>query len=102
MSHDDPNVAWHKEIYMSYNARASILAGMQTSALQSALATAQQAYIDLSTGNKGESYSYTQGDGAKAVTYTKANLPDLVALIRLLQAQLGIVSAPRRPIRFRF
>lgn len=87
---------------MTYNPRASILAGMQTSALQASLAAVQQAYVDLSTGNKGESYSYTQGDGAKAVTYTKANLADLVALIRLLQSQLGIVSTPRRPIRFRF
>ena len=87
---------------MAYNTRTSILAGVQTSALQTALTNAQQAYIDLSTGNKGESFSYTQGDGARAVTYTKANLADLVALIRMLQAQLGIITTPRRPIRFRF
>lgn len=87
---------------MAYNRQTSLLAGMQTSALQAALTKAQQAYIDLSTGAKGESFSYTQGDGAKAVTYTKANLPDLVALIKMLQAQLGIVAAPRRAMRFRF
>lgn len=87
---------------MSFNPRTGLLAGMQTSALQASLAKAQQAYIDLSTGAKGESYSYTQGDGSKAVTYTKANLADLTALIQMLQAQLGIVSRPRRPIRFRF
>ena len=34
-------------------------------ALQTALAKAQQAYLDLSTGNKGESFSYAQGEGSK-------------------------------------
>jgi hypothetical protein len=87
---------------MAYNPATSILAGMQTSALRTALTNAQQAYLDLSTGAKGESYSYTQGDGSKAVTYNKANLADLTNLIRTLQAQLGIVTQPRRPIRFRF
>lgn len=83
-----------------YNASTSILAGMSTAALQTALANAQQAYLDLSTGAKGESYSYTQGDGAKSVTYTRANLPNLVLLIKELQAQLGLISRPRRPMRF--
>ena len=85
-----------------YNRSTTIFAGMQTSALQAALANAQQAYLDLSTGAKGESYSYTQGDGARAVTYTRANIADLVVLIKQLQAQLGIVNQPRRPMRFRF
>ena len=87
---------------MAYNPSRGILAGMQTSALQTALANAQQAYLDLSTGAKGESYSYTQGDGSRSVTYTKANINDLVVLIKTLQAQLGIVQRPRRPVRFRF
>ena len=87
---------------MRYNQRTGILAGVQTSALQTALANAQQAYIDLSSGAKGESFSYAQGDGSKAVTYTKANIPDLIALIQTLQQQLGINPRPRRPIRFRF
>lgn len=75
---------------------------MSTAKLQAALADAQQAYLDLSTGAKGASYSYTQGDGAKAVTYTQTNVQQLVALIKQLQAQLGIISRTRRPIRFRF
>lgn len=85
-----------------FNPATSILAGMPRAALQLALTNAQQAYIDLSTGAKGESYSYTQGDGARAVTYTKADLAQLTALIKTLQAQMGIISQPRRPIRFRF
>ena len=75
---------------------------MSTAALQTALANAQQAYIEISTGNKGESYSYSQGDGSKSVTYTRANIAGLVSLIKQLQAQLGIVQQGRRPIRFRF
>ena len=85
-----------------FNASTSLLAGMPTAALQKTLAEAQQAYIDLSTGAKGVSYSYTQGDGARAVTYTQTNISQLIMLIRTLQQQLGIVSRARRPMRFRF
>jgi hypothetical protein len=85
-----------------FNPATSLLAGMNTTALQASLAVAQQAYIDLSTGAKGESYSYTQGDGVKSVTYTRANLPALANMIQLLQSQLGIVSRARRPVRFRY
>ncbi len=82
-----------------YNPATSIFAGMDTATLQAALAAAQQAYIALASGTKGESFSYTQGDGSKSVTYTRANLGSLVALIEQLQAQLGIVRRARRPIR---
>jgi len=85
-----------------FNPAFSILAGRSTTQLQADLAALQQAYIDLSSGAKGESYSYTQGDGAKAVTYTRADIGQLTAAIRLLQAQLGIIAQPRRPTRFLF
>jgi len=84
------------------NPPISIFQGMSRDALQQALNAAQQAYIDLSTGAKGESYSYSQGDGARAVTYSKANIAELSALIRQLQVQLGVVCHARRPLRFRF
>lgn len=87
---------------MRFNPNCGLLAGMPTANLRKALADAQQAYLDLTTGAKGESYSYTQGDGSRSVTYTKANVADLAALIQTLQAQLGIVQQPRRAIRFRF
>lgn len=87
---------------MYFNPNRSLLAGVQTSALQKALSNAQQAYIDLSSGTKGESYSYTQGDGSKSVTYTKTDLPALAALIQSLQGQLGIVRRPRRALNVRF
>lgn len=83
----------------NWNTSTSILAGRSPAQLQADLAQLQQAYIDLSSGAKGESYSYTQGDGAKSVTYTRANLSQLVAAIREIQAQLGIITQSRRPIR---
>ena len=87
---------------MACTQKVSILSGMSTAALQAALAAAQQAYLDLSTGAKGESYSYTQGDGARAVTYSKANIPQLIALIKQLQMQLGLIRRTRQPLRFLF
>lgn len=83
----------------AFNPATSLLAGRPTAQLQQDLQNAQQAYIDLSTGAKGESYSYTQGDGTKSVTYTRANLPQLAALIQLLQQQLGVVCRTRQPMR---
>lgn len=85
-----------------FNRSTSLLAGMPNLALQKALAEAQQAYLDLSTGAKGVAYSYTQGDGARAVTYTQTNISQLVVLIRTLQQQLGIINRARRPMRFKF
>lgn len=77
----------------------SAFAGMDPVALAKSLADAQQAAIDLASGSKGESYSYTQGDGAKSVTYTRANIGALYALIAQLQQALGLTSRSRRPIR---
>ncbi|HCU0876715.1 TPA: phage head-tail adapter protein, partial [Morganella morganii] len=39
----------------------TLLTGMSDAQLKQALVQAQQAYIDLSTGAKGVSFSYTQG-----------------------------------------
>lgn len=86
----------------NYNPASSIFAGMSTAQLQTALSNAQQAYIDLSSGQKVVTAAYAQGDGTKSVTFTAAELPNLVALIKQLQAQLGIVKRGRRPIRFIF
>lgn len=80
----------------------SILAGMTTAQLQAALTAAQQAYTELMTGQKGVSFSYAQGDGSRSVTYQQTNMQQLASFIRLLQAQLGIVTMVRRPARFNF
>lgn len=86
-----------------FNRNTSLLAGSMTDEqLRDALQKAQQAYIDLTTGSRGVSFSYSQGDGTRSVSYQQSSLADLLALIQLLQAQLGIVDRPRKPVRFRF
>lgn len=86
-----------------FNRNTSLLAGSMTDEqLRDALQKAQQAYIDLTTGSRGVSFSYSQGDGTRSVSYRQSSLADLLALIQLLQAQLGIVARPRKPVRFRF
>lgn len=86
-----------------FNRNTSLLAGgMTDEQLRDALQKAQQAYIDLTTGSRGVSFSYTQGDGTRSASYQQSSLADLLALIQLLQAQLGIVARPRKPVRFRF
>lgn len=86
-----------------FNRNTSLLAGSMTDEqLRDALQKAQQAYIDLTTGSRGVSFSYSQGDGTRSVSYQQSSLSGLLALIQLLQAQLGIVARPRKPVRFRF
>lgn len=78
----------------------TMFTGMTQQQLQAALATAQQAYIDLLTGNKGVSFSYSQGDGSKTVSYKPADAGALAALIRELQQASGLIVRARRPVRF--
>lgn len=86
-----------------FNPQTSLLAGAMTRAqLQEALTAAQHAYLELSTGSKGVSFSYTQGDGTRSVSYQQTDMGKLMALIQLLQAQLGIVKRPRKTLRFRY
>jgi len=86
-----------------FNPNSSLLAGALTPAqLQAALTTAQQAYLELAAGAKGVSFSYSQGDGNRSVSYQQTDIGQLTSLIQLLQAQLGIVTRPRRTLRFRY
>lgn len=83
-----------------YDPQHSILTGIDVPTLQRMLAQAQQAYVDLSIGGKAQTLAYTQGDGSKSVTYTRADLGAITNLILQLQAQLGLRRFGRRPIRF--
>lgn len=85
-----------------FNRNTSLLAGMSDDQARAALAKAQAAYVDLATGTHGVSFSYTQGDGTRSVSYQQTTLSDLLGLIQSLQAYLGIVVRPRKPVRFRF
>ena len=99
MSDDFDDVISGLPAAIPYDTSSSLLAGMSTQQLQQYLAAAQTAYVQLSLGSKGESFSYTQGDGTKTVTYTRANIQQLANLIQMLQSQLGLVCRARRPMR---
>jgi hypothetical protein len=83
--------------------RTSILEGVSVAQLQTQLSQMQRAYLDLSSGAKGESYSYTQGEGGRSVTYTRTNVADLVQAILGVQRQIDMLTGVRvnrrRPIR---
>lgn len=79
--------------------RPSMFSGMTPEQLQALLARAQTAYADLMMGSKGESFTYTQGDGTKSVTYTRANIANLTFLVSQLKQALGMPGSRRAPIR---
>lgn len=86
-----------------FNRNTSLLAGSMTDEqLRDALQKAQQAYIDLTTGSRGVSFSYSQETGHGRYLISKAPCLACWRWIQLLQAQLGIVARPRKPVRFRF
>ena len=76
--------------------------GWTTAEKEAALRSAQQALLELSTGAKGEVFAYTQGDGSKSVTYTRANMAQLQNLIQTLKLSLGAAGGRRRPVHFTF
>lgn len=76
--------------------------GWTREAKQAALTSAQQALIDLASGNKGEAFAYTQGDGSKSVTYTRADMGTLQNLIQSLKYSLGMLGGSRRPRGFTY
>lgn len=84
-----------------FDVSRSDLAGVPQATLRQWLLDAQTALHQLAIGGKVEAAAYTQGDGSKSVTYTRAQLPQLRAHIALLQSALGIRGV-RRPLRPRF
>lgn len=79
---------------MQFDPSQTVLAGIPAVQLQAWLTSAQSALNDLMTGGKVATVSY---DG-KSVTYTQANVANLMAWIQQLKAQLG-VGGRRRAIR---
>lgn len=78
----------------------SILDGLPVDELRARLAQMQQAYLDLISGSKLEAASYSQADGSRSITYTRANLGDLVQGILALQKQIAALTGNccnRRP-----
>lgn len=72
------------------------LQGVATATLEAWLSAAQAARHKLLIGGGVVKVSYQQGEGGKAVEYTKADLPALNAYISELQAALGNVTTPTR------
>ncbi|WP_175950370.1 gpW family head-tail joining protein [Burkholderia sp. BCC0405] len=78
----------------------SVLDGVPIETLRTRLAQMQQTYLDLLSGFKIEAASYSQADGSRSITYTRANLGDLVQAMLALQSQIAKLSGQccnRRP-----
>jgi hypothetical protein len=80
---------------MALGTRTSILDGVSVVALQTRLASMQQAYLDLTSGAKVEVASYAQGDGSKSVTYSRANIAALTQAILTVQSQIDQLTGQR-------
>jgi hypothetical protein len=82
--------------------RNNLLAGMSRAQLQAMLTQAQTALVELQLGKKGVSFSYTQGDGTRSVSYQPTSVADVTSLIMQLQQALGMPGSRRRAVRFRY
>ncbi|WP_233869660.1 gpW family protein [Paraburkholderia adhaesiva] len=77
-----------------------VLDGVPLATLRAQLASMQAAYLALMTGSKAESASYTQADGSRSITFTRANVGDLVQGIIGVQVQIAKLTGQccnRRP-----
>lgn len=81
---------------------SGILAEMSKADLKAALASAQNAYIEVMSGAKGVSFSYTQGDGTRSVAYQATSPAQLTMLIMQIKRTLNPEQRQRRAVRFRF
>ena len=81
-------------------AYTGVFAGLDQATLQTSLTQAQQALITLAAGNQVATVSYAQGEGNRSVTYNRGDTDKLRAVIKDLQAALGIRS--RRAVHVSF
>lgn len=79
------------------------LDGISLADLQSQLTAAQTAYLQLMSGRRVVTLSYTQGSGSKSVTYQQSSAPNVLALIMSLQSAIakaqGQSTRVRAPMR---
>ena len=87
---------------MRFDPNKSLLAGMTPAQLQTSLSSLQTAMIELAAGGKPQTVEMTGGGQHRAVTFNKADITQMQYLIRLIQAQLGIIEAPRMGVRIGF
>ena len=83
-------------------ARTSIYDGLDVATLQARLTALQTALLDLESGAKVVTASYTQGDGARQVTYSQTDRVSLTQTILAVQTQIdrlnGVCVNRRAPI----
>ena len=74
--------------------------GMTDAQLMAAIASAQQAYLQLRTGTKVVNVSYAQGGGSRSATFQQTDMANLRMLISELQQALnpGVRIRRRRPM----
>ena len=87
----------------NYNTLNSPLSALPLATVQQWLQTALQAQMDLMTGGKVVTATYSSGDGTRTVSYSQPDLQMLQAWILQLQTFLGAGKPGRRgPIRALF
>jgi len=85
-----------------YDLTQTVLTGVSTPTLQTWLTQAQAALQSLMMGQQAVTVTVTGGGQHREVSFNKSNQPQLVLWIKTLQAQLGLIRQPRRPIWTRF
>lgn len=87
-----------------FDPNTSLLAGVDRTTLQNWLTAALLALMSLNSGQRVVSVQVTGGGQHREVTYRNDpdGLSQLAEWIRLLQAQLGIIPAPRRRARITY
>lgn len=77
--------------------------GVDLATLQSLLTQYRTAYMEVQTGRRVEMAAYTQGDGARNVSYSKANAQELrmeiLAIQRAIDKLTGVCINRRAPLR---
>jgi hypothetical protein len=85
-----------------HDPRSGPYAGMTLAQVQAAIVLAQTALMQLLTGGKPKTLSYSSGDGQKMVSYTIVNESQLRNHIREMQESIGMRHARRRAARVIF
>lgn len=83
---------------MSCEEELPLLYGMTNEQLAAQFTALQTAIFNLMSGRREVTVSYAQGDGAKSVTYTNADLAGMQMLLRYIGNKLGYPMRRRRAI----
>jgi hypothetical protein len=85
-----------------HNPNGNTYQGIPDSTIQQWYSQVLQAEVLVASGGKGEAFSYSQGEGTRSVTYTRANFDVLIRMKIALKAELsarGLLTHNRRARR---